>query len=88
LKGKYREKLVQTSHRRERHDTRNRSIEEGNYKSADDIVGNQHCTVIILRIAFSFDVPIFNGTNYVALVTRTKLDLDFITTLFLRVLQE
>jgi hypothetical protein len=41
-----------------------------------------------LRITLALDIPIFNSSDDVSLVSVTKLEFDFVTTFCLRILQQ
>ena len=55
-------------------------------KAARDVLRDQDCAMVILRIALPLDVPILDGSNDMGLVCRAELKLNLIATFGVRIL--
>ena len=45
-------------------------------------------SVLVLRVSFTLDVPVFESSDYVGLVSGSELDLHLVTTIGFSVLQK
>ena len=57
-------------------------------KPARDVFGHNHGCVLILRESPSFDVPVLDCSDDVALVCRAELDLNLVSPVRLNLLKE
>lgn len=60
-------------------DQRHCAIEQADdiQEAARDVLRDEHCAVLVLRIALPLDVPVFDGANDVSLISCSELKLDF-----------
>ena len=47
-------------------------------KAAGEVLGDQHRTMIVLRVALPLDVSVLDRADEVRLVRRAELKLDFV----------
>jgi len=55
---------------------------------ACDVLGDDHCRVVVLGISLSLDVPILDGSDDVRFVGFAQLNLDLVPPVRLRILQK
>ena len=69
-----------------KHDQWNSFTDEQFYDIQEpiDILGDKNSVVIVLWITFPFYIPILNGTNDMRPADFSKLQLNYITTFFIR----
>jgi hypothetical protein len=62
----------------------NRHVQE----SCSDVFSHDDGAVLVLRVTLPFDVPILDRPNDVTLISTSELDLNLVTLVCLRILQE
>src|SRR5262249_53100925 len=68
----------------------NRTVEQTNdvQESRSDVFGNDHGAMVVLRVPSSFNVPVLDSPNDMALVRATKLKLDLESSIVVYVLKK
>ena len=68
----------------------NETVEEADnvQETACDVLRNNNCRVIVLRIAFAFDVPVLEGPDDVGFICPSKLDFNLVSAVGVSILEE